>query len=220
MKDLNTATPPSLRPLDFPDEISYDEWKHDESKAISELIVNMIEANPQLAKLESTEVLSSLLSDSGEKNELRRTVSDSPTKFATEVEQHNIAINGKSTRPELPRRISVNGDPEEFVQKHTYTFIPEDPRAYYRRLVEACLKSHKNDPQQGDDESSLLSSSLLVLLNECAVRWRVHPAAQVALLVDVVRQLYDNAELDIQSINEAFSMADNWNYSSWPTADV
>ena len=39
----------------------------------------MIESNPLLAKSEPTEVLPSLLSDSGEKPELRRTISDSPS---------------------------------------------------------------------------------------------------------------------------------------------
>jgi hypothetical protein len=52
------------------------------------------------------------------------------------------------------------------------------------------------------------------------VRWRVHPASRVSLLLEVVRQLYDHEELGIEDINEAFSTADNFDYSSWPTADV
>src|SRR5438046_5734480 len=100
MKDLNTGTPPALRPSDFPDELSYDEWKREESKAISELMVSMLESNPQLAKSEPTEVLSSLLSDSGERPELRRTISDTPpitgSRYSTDIEPLSIATNGKS----------------------------------------------------------------------------------------------------------------------------
>lgn len=219
MKDLTTANPPSLRPNDFPDEISYDEWKHEESKAISELMVSMIELNPKLAKSEPTEVLSSLLSDSGDKPDLRRTISDNPNRYSVDVEQLNIATNGRSNRPEMSRRVSLNDEHEEFV-KNPYTFIPEDPRAYYRRLLELCLKAQRHEQVRQDDEESLLSNATLQLLNECAVRWRVHPAARIALLLDVVRQLYGNEELGIGDIHEAFAMADNWNYSSWPNADV
>jgi hypothetical protein len=224
MKDLNTGAPPTLRPTDFPDEISYDEWKREESKAISELMVSMIESNPLLAKSEPTEVLSSLLSDPVEKPELRRTISDTPfimgSKHATDVEQLSVAMNGKPYRPDGLRRMSLHEEQDEFVPKTTYTFIPEEPRAYCRRLIELCLKTPKNEEHGDEAEESLLSNATMALLNECAVRWRVHPAARVSLLLDVVRQLYDNEELGIRDLNDAFSIADYWNYQAWPNTDV
>ena len=218
MKDLTTGNSPSLRSSDFPDEISYEDWKHEESKAISEIMVAMIEANPKLAKSEPTEVLSSLLSDSGDRPDLRRTVSDYPNRSPIDAEQPYV-INGRHTRPDMPRRTSLNDENEEYV-RNQYTFIPDDPRAYYRRLLELCLKAQTHEQVRQNDEDTLLSSATLQLLNECAVRWRVHPAARIALLLDVVRQLYGNEELSIGDIHEAFAMADNWNYSSWPNADV
>jgi hypothetical protein len=223
MKDLNTTTPPSLRPSDFPDEISYDEWKREESKAISELMVNMIQSNPELAKSEPTEVRSSLLSD-GDRPELRRSTSDTTStiglRYPTDIEQLNTSSNGKHNRPERPRMSSLTEDYDEFASKTIYTFIPEDPRAYYRRVVELCLQAQKVDGAGDEEEESLLSNAAQELLNECALRWRVHPAAQISLLLDVVRQLYDSDELGIQDIDEAFAVADYWNYPSWPNADV
>ena len=183
-------------------------------------MVNMIEANPQLAKFQPTEVLSSLLSDSGDRPELRRTISDNSSKLIPDVEQLYIA-NGKSPRPDGQGRGSVSGDHEEFVQKTTYTFIPEDPRAYYRQLVEACLKGQKHESLEEDNaEVSLLATTTRALLNECADRWRVHPAARVSILLDVVRHMYNNQELGIEDINEAFALADHQDYSLWPNADV
>ena len=224
MKDLNTATPPALRPSDFPDELSYDEWKREESKAISELMVSMIESNPQLAKSEPTEVLSSLLSDSAERPELRRMMSDTPSitgsRHSMDIEPLGIATNGKPARPEGRRRTSLHEGQDEFVTKTSYTFIPEDPRAYYKRLIELCLKAPKHEEEGEEAEESLLSNATMALLNECAVRWRVHPGARVSLLLDVVRQLYDSEELAIQDLNEALSIADYWNYQAWPNADV
>jgi hypothetical protein len=220
LKDLNTATPPSLRPNDFPDELSYEEWKHEESKAISELTVSMIEANPLLAISEPTEVLSSLLSDSQDRPELRRAISETEPRYSIDIEPLNVATNGKFSRPDMPRRVSMNDGQEEFAPKNIYTFIPEDPRAYYRRLVELCLKAQQSEYMREQSDRPLLSSETRALLYECSVRWRVHPAARISLLLDAVKQLYDSDELGIEDANEAFSIADNWNYSSWPVADV
>ena len=114
----------------------------------------------------------------------------------------------------------MNEDYDDFIQKTNYTFIPEDPRAYYRRLIESCLKAPNNDVEEEEAGESLLSNSKMALLTECAMRWRVHPGARVALLLDVVRQLYDSEELSIHDLSEAFSIADFWNYPSWPIADV
>jgi hypothetical protein len=225
MKDLSTSTPPSLRRPDFPDDISYEDWKHGESKAISELMVNMIQTNPQLAKFQSNEILPSLLSDTGDKPEFRRSISDTSTpqrRTLTDIDQLNVGSHARSPRPDGRRRTSFDDEHDAFVAKSTYTFIPEDPRAYYKRLVEACLKAQRTEPIMEDDydDGSLLSKSTRTLLNECAVRWRVHPAARISLLLDVVKQMYDHEDLEIADINEAFTIADNWDYSSWPNADV
>jgi hypothetical protein len=216
MKDVSTATAPALRLNDFPDEISYEVWKREESKSISQLISAMVESNPLLAISDPTEVRSSLLSDSADKSELRRTISENQARYSIDVEQLNIA-NGR--RPDFHRGISVD-EVDEHIAKSSYTFVPEDPRAYYRKLLDITLKAGKAGLAGEDEEPSLFPPAARGLLNECASRWRVHPAAQIALLLDIVREQYDSGDLDIGDVNEAFSLADDWDYSSWPTADV
>ena len=216
MKDVSTATHPALRPTDFPDEISYEVWKREESKSISQLIGTMVESNPLLAISEPTEVRSSLLSESADKSELRRTISETPVRQSVDVEQLNIA-NGR--RPDFYRGISVD-EMDEHVAKSTYTFVPDDPRAYYRKLLDVTLKACKAGLGGEEAEPSLFTPAARALLKECASRWRVHPAAQIALLLDIVREQYDAGDLDIEDVNDAFSLANDWDYSSWPTADV
>lgn len=219
MKDLNTATVPALRRADFPDEISYEEWKREESKAISQLIGAMVEANPLLAKSEPTEVRSSLLSETADKSDLRRTISENTTRYSVDVEQLNI-MNGRQSRPEWHRGASSEGM-DDYTAKSTYTFVPEDPRAYYRKLLDLSLRARKAGlGVEEEEESALFTSTSRALLTECATRWRVHPAARIALLLDIVREQYDAGDLDIGDVNEAFALADNWDYSSWPIADV
>jgi len=218
MKDLSTTNAPALRPSDFPDEISYEEWKRDESKAISQLISAMVESNPLLAKSEPTEVRSSLLSDTADKNDLRRTISETTGRYSADSEQFNIA-NGRQSRPEWYRGASAE-EMDDYTAKSTYTFIPEDPRAYYRKLLDLTLRAGKSGLEGEEEDPGLISSASRALLSECATRWRVHPAARISLLLDVVREQYDAGDLDIGDVNEAFSLAENFDYSSWPNADV
>jgi len=176
----------------------------------------MIQANPQLAKTEPAEVLPSLLSESSDRPDLKRTTSDSPThsRRPTEVVDQLHISNGK-------RRTSVGDEAEEFYQRQSYTFIPEEPRAYYKRLIELALKAQRRDlPEEEGHDGSLFFGRIRKLLSECAFRWRVHSSSRLSLLVDVVKQMYDDEELDIDDIREAIAMADGWNYSSWPVVDV
>jgi hypothetical protein len=170
----------------------------------------MIQLNPQLAKFEPVEVLPSLLSDSAERPELRRTVSDQNPQ--RDVEQLNIS---RFSRPDPNRAASFPEESDEFAQKSTYTFIPEDPRAYYKKLVEIILKA-----EQRNDEPGLLSADTLEILEECAFRWRVHPASRVTLLLDVVKTMYDDDELDVADIGRAFEMAHDLDYYAFPVSDV
>ena len=103
------------------------------------------------------------------------------------------------------------------MQRTTYTFIPEDPRAYYKRLVEIILKFQRRGE---NDSEELFPEDVREVLEECAFRWRVHPASRISLLLDVVKTMYEEEELDIDDIHQSFSMADSWDYASWPVADV
>jgi hypothetical protein len=174
--------------------------------------VNMIQLNPQLAKFEPMEVLPSLLSDSADKPELRRTVSDQQQRRSSDVEQLNLA---RLSRQDGSRWGSALEDADDFVQRSTYTFVPEDPRAYYRRLVEIVLKA-----QRRDDFLGLMSDDAREVLNECAFRWRVHPASRSALLLDVVKTMYDDEELEVEEIRQAFQIASDVDHYTFPAADV
>ena len=66
----------------------------------------------------------------------------------------------------------------------------------------------------------MLSNATMALLNECAVRWRVHPGARVLSFSMLSDSCMKTDELGIQDLNEAFAVADYWNYPSWPNADV
>lgn len=57
-----------------------------------------------------------------------------------------------------------------------YTFIPNDPREYYRFLVSACLVAEVN---AGISDSRLLGTKSTSILKECGLRWRLMPTFRI-----------------------------------------
>ncbi|KAH9831900.1 c2 domain containing protein [Teratosphaeria destructans] len=89
----------------------------------------------------------------------------------------------------------------------TFTFIPPDPRAYYRRLLKACLTVDLADEQSAEGDGSgvkLLSKPSLDLLNEVAVRWRIPSFTRMVLFLDVIREKYQHQEASLEILDAAF----------------
>lgn len=94
---------------------------------------------------------------------------------------------------------------------HHFTFIPPNPKKYYKRLVEYCLLVDLEvmlSPEVDDnDEVSLgiLSHPHLELINECALRWRIGHPYRVSCFLDLVRQFYERNEVPMECVPEALA---------------
>jgi hypothetical protein len=123
----------------------------------------------------------------------------------------------------------VDADDEVPVGHH-FTFIPPNPRKYYKRLLEYCLSADLeamlSDEVNDDDEVSLgiLTPPHIELINECALRWRIGQPYRAACFLDLVKQFYERNDVPLECIPEALQtihrvMAD-LDLGKWPTADV
>jgi hypothetical protein len=113
---------------------------------------------------------------------------------------------------------------------HHFTFIPPNPKKFYKRLVEYCLITDLEvmlSPEVDDnDEVSLgiLSHVHIVLIDECATRWRIGDSYRVTCFLDLVKQLYERNDVPMECIPEALQnvnkVAQEVEVSLWPTQDV
>lgn len=101
-----------------------------------------------------------------------------------------------------------DGD-EEIRVGHNFTFIPPNPRKFYRRLVEYCLVTDLEfmfSPEVDDTDEvplSILSPPHVELISECALRWRISHTYRTTCFLDLIKQLYERSEVPMECIPEA-----------------
>jgi hypothetical protein len=155
-------------------------------------MVTMIQINPELAKSTSADGY-------GGNNSGR------PTSYYESASRHG-SLSSRRSMYDHNESFDIDDD---LPVGHHFTYIPPNPKKYYKRLVELCLITDLEvmlSPEVDDnDEVSLgiLSHSHLELINECALRWRIgHPHRAVCFL-DLVRQFYERNEVPMECIPEA-----------------
>lgn len=136
----------------------------------------------------------------------------------------NISANGGSTHEDIPE-----GD-EDLPVGHHFTFIPPNPKKFYKRLVEYCLIADLEvmlSPEVDDnDEVSLgiLSPTHIELINECALRWRIGHSYRAACFLDLVKQFYERNDVPMECIPEALQNVTKVIHETelelWPVQDV
>ncbi len=121
-------------------------------------------------------------------------------------------------------------DDEEVKVGHNFTYIPPNPKKYYKRLLELCLEGDlaaMHDPNVNDDDQvslGILSAPHIELINECALRWRISQPYRAACFLDLIKQLYERNEVPLDCVPEALGgiakVMNEISYDKWPTNDV
>lgn len=191
---LSLMTQKTLNVDDFESEEAYELWKNQETPELSRIIMDILQTNPDLAKSSSQGPAAQLKSHNASVDLGSRQGSQSSESGAA----HGLdqAMDGLSMRDDL-----ANGD-------ESYTFIPSDPRSYYRAIVKEALTYDLADAQQNEganEHVGLLSKQSHELLNEIALRWRLPLFSRLILYLDVIREKYLDQELDLDTLDAAFN---------------
>ncbi|KAH6643096.1 hypothetical protein C7974DRAFT_328993, partial [Boeremia exigua] len=189
---LSLMTKKTLNIEDFDVDEAYELWKSQETSELSRLIMELLQANPDLAKSSSQGAAAQLRSHNASVDLGSRQGSQS-SESGYGLDQ---AMDGLSMRDDL-----ANGD-------ESYTFIPSDPRSYYRAIVKEALTYDLADAQQNDGATEyigLLSKQSHDLLSDIALRWRLPLPSRFMLYLDVIREKYLDQELDLDTLDAAFN---------------
>ncbi|PPQ75663.1 hypothetical protein CVT26_001891 [Gymnopilus dilepis] len=229
LKNINAGAPFPGRREDFDSDAAWQHWKTLETTTLQQLMVIMVQFNPELAKSTPSDILPSLqTSNTGRPGSLYSAL-DSPT--AT----RNGSIS--SRRSFFSTDMNITANPEETLEGeddlpvgHHFTFIPPSPKKFYKRLVEYCLIADLEvmlSPEVDDnDEVSLgiLSPPHIELINECALRWRIGHPYRAACFLDLVKQFYERNDVPMECIPEALSnvqrVIQETDLDLWPVQDV
>ncbi|KAH8918736.1 hypothetical protein BT69DRAFT_1322630 [Atractiella rhizophila] len=190
---------------DFPSENAYVQWKQAEIATLGQLMLTMVKFHPDLVQSEESAHRSSVLSP--------------------------LSPISSSLPSPLNKNGSLSGRPNSMAPSdsdHSYVFIPQDPKSYYRRLLDISLDLDIELIQSlgPDDEVSLqiLSKAHVELLTECAIRWRITPPFRVTSFFDAISLRYMRGECPlIECVGEALTnvekITNEWEYNRWPVQD-
>ncbi|KAK0540304.1 hypothetical protein OC835_000707 [Tilletia horrida] len=163
----------------------YAKWRAQELADLSKTMAEMCSRNPSLLKVNSKEPVAGISADGRAAGELER------------VDSAEGAGNGVGA--------NATGDDDDAAAAG-FTFIPPDPRAYYRKALDIML-AHDIDAIMSFSEEEvsvgILSQSNLVLLDHIARCWRITDGWRRAVRLEVIRERYEAGQCPLDSVDDA-----------------
>ena len=223
-----------MRREDFESEAAWQYWRTLETSHLSQLMLVMVQFNPELAKSTPSEALpptngrpGSVYSNYSSGRPDSYYASGSAQRQPSISSRHSVLSIGPSDPDGLYN--ALDGDDEIQVGFH-FTYIPPNPRKYYKRLLEYCIQADLEamlSPAVGDDDEvslGILSPQHIELINEVALRWRIGQPYRVTCFLDLVRQFYERNEVPLECIPEALQniqkVLSEVELDKWPLQDV
>jgi hypothetical protein len=199
---LTLKTGRTLSRDDFPDDESYETWKRGEGPDLSQMMLAIVQSNPELAKSTPGGALPQF-------NALAQDTAAINSSFADQTPNRSNRISYVIDQPiDLSSLSLVDGAESD----HVYTFIPSDPRSLYRAILSRALMYDIQDKKLEATEATseipslkLLSKQSTELLNEICLRWRVPASSRVVLFLDVIREKFVDQQIDIKTVDSAFT---------------
>lgn len=213
----------TLRSDDFDTDEAWETWRKTETPTLSQLMLAIVQSNPtELAKTTSGQA------SGGIRNSVYASSAYSMPSDLTRSSSHSTSASDASMysfdQPVDMEALGLtSGSPADTLDT-PYTYIPPDPRTYYRAVANKCLAYDLNDPDLqpvelpgSDSPVSLISKSSLDLLAECGSRWRIPLFSRMVLFLDVIRTKYQDSEVDLVTLDTAFMYAKTAALFDWRT---
>jgi hypothetical protein len=233
--NLELNSKKTLRNEDFDTTEAYTAWKKSEISALPQMMLTIVQSNPELAKsrpggqLDQAHIGTNGRPpppvESGSTATIRKVFDSedsSPYAFDQPVDMSGLNLNDES---------SDRSDDSE----HSYTFIPPSSRAYFKLVLFQALmydlqEQHQENggPPAEDVHIKIFSKKTAELLNEVALRWRVPSFSRNVLLMDVAKDKFKDQEIDLDALIAALEHVEalsadksspNGNSAMWTISD-
>jgi hypothetical protein len=230
LKNINSGASFPGRREDFDSDAAWQHWRTQETTQLQQLMLIMAQSNPELAKSTPADILPPSPSTTRPLSIYSQFESTTLTHHASVSSRRSFFGKNEPSYDNDDFAPSPSSGDEDIPVGHHFTFIPPNPKKFYKRLVEYCLVADLElmlSPEVDDnDEVSLgiLSDVHILLIDECATRWRIGDPYRVTCFLDLVKQFYERNNVPMECIPEALQnvnkVAKEAEVSLWPTQDV
>lgn len=208
---LNLGTGRTLSPGDFDTDQAYELWKKSEGPDLSQMMLAIMQSNPELAKSAPGSSLPRFNAHANGRQSSDSSLSEASKRMSLRSEDFSSYVIDQPV--DLNNlQISYDGSESPNDDDNIYTFIPADPRSVYRFILAQALSFDLKDTSLEASEATantpslkLLSKESTELLNEIALRWRIPRFSRLVMFLDVVRQKFTDQEIDLDTLDAAFN---------------
>ncbi|PTB46847.1 uncharacterized protein TrAFT101_003715 [Trichoderma asperellum] len=198
---LNANLPGTLSSHDFDVEDAFLEWKKSEATHLSQMMMDILTAKPELAKTKTGPIDQSMTSRPTSMYEndqayadLSRVISDpgaSSFAFDPSISLSSLAIGESSSIRTVDETI--------------YTFTPSNPRSFYKHILQQAMMFDQMHADPNNDYQPLSHKSM-DLLNELSVRWRIPQFSRLIVLLEGVANQFLEKEIAPEDLDAAFDI--------------
>ena len=206
---LNANTKRTMRSDDFDLEEGYQAWKKAEAPDLSQMIAEILQARPELVKASSgankplPPIQSATPTADESYSELARTISSPVDNSPSYGFDQPVDMSALTLEEDQPGRLFLEA---------TYTFIPPEPRAFYKAILQHAMTFdmlHASQPTDGPNVVPPLSKQSVELMTELCVRWRIPQFSRLVLFLDVSSQKFLDQEIGLDELDSAFEWIKN-----------
>ncbi|KAJ9616518.1 hypothetical protein H2200_000237 [Cladophialophora chaetospira] len=201
---LNLGTRMVLNTNDFDTHEAYEAWKRAEAPDLSQLMLAIMQANPELAKSTPGGALPQF-------KEQAEPSSPSDAHYAELSRALSQGGDSSSYVLDLPADLSslnlnsADSSRQDDSAAQLYTFIPPDPRSMFRYIMLQALNHDLNDKTNDGASGRLFTKETTEVLNEIALRWRIPKFTRIVLFLDVVREKFVENAISLEMLDAAFN---------------
>jgi hypothetical protein len=204
---LNLSTGTTLWRNDFETDEAYEAWKKAEGPDLSQMMLAIVQSNPELAKSTPGGSLPHFNPQAA-----NTPVGDVPYSAFSPATSDNSSYVIEQQPVDLSSLSLSDSSYTGADETDIYTFIPPDPRAFYRFiLAQAATHDLQDRLLQASDATTetppmkLLSKQSTELLSEIGLRWRLPSFSRAVLFLDVFREKFVEQEIDLDTLDAAFN---------------
>lgn len=197
---LNSGLSGTLGSHDFDVEDAFVEWKKAEAPHLSPMMLEILTAKPELAKTSTGHVEKSLpsrpqsmYSEDQAYADLSRALSAADDSFGFDA---SLGLGTLSISDASSIRTVDDG---------IYTFIPSDPRSFYKYILQHAMAYDQlhADPSADYHPLSKQSSDLMT---ELCVRWRIPQCSRLIVLLEVAARKFIDQEIVPEELDTIFDI--------------
>lgn len=207
---LNLNSRRTLRSEDFDLDESYEIWKKAEIHDISQMMLAIVQSNPELTKSSPGTNPLQFKRSSAHLDAIDITYPDPSRTMAEGADISSYVFDQPVDMSFLNSSMETSDTTSD--DGEVFTYIPVDPRAHYRSVLAKTLTHDLIDQGAPSSEGvevplvNLLSKHSTDLLNEISSRWRVPQSSKTVLFLDVIREKFVDQEVTLDTLDTAFNI--------------